>query len=83
MGENIVCEMVLCMLILSFAVRSLCDDLANLPLAFWSCSQISHDAWTVREHAEAALRHSYTQFLSGAHQALVDSYGSDSDAFAA
>jgi hypothetical protein len=32
MGENIVCEMVLCMLILSFAVRSL-SDLANLDLA--------------------------------------------------
>jgi hypothetical protein len=42
------------MLIVSFAVRSLCDHLANLPITFWSSSQISHDIRTVREHARTS-----------------------------
>jgi hypothetical protein len=41
-----------CMFILSFAVRSL-SDLANLPITFWSSSQIAHDTRTVREHTVA------------------------------
>jgi hypothetical protein len=40
------------MLILSFAVRSL-SDLANLPITFWSSSQIAHDTRTVRAHTLA------------------------------
>jgi hypothetical protein len=41
------------MLILSFTGRSLCDDLANLPITLWSPSQISHDSRAVREHTGA------------------------------
>jgi hypothetical protein len=48
-GPGALASIILCMLILSFTVRSL-SDLANLPITFWSSSQIAHDARTVREH---------------------------------
>jgi hypothetical protein len=64
-------DVFVCMLILSFAVRSL-SDLANLPITFWSSPRIAHDTRIVRERARiSSVPVAYPISIWSAPRALV------------